>query len=168
METKPADEMTLAEVVAQLKTILPVIQEMQNVLSALKEDDGSMETPACVDELNKTVAEQGNKIAAQDAEITALKSVKGLDVKDVFAVASKREHIYNIVSPVLGTFDASGMDARDVAVYAAEKFGLSVAPEHAEIAVNAYMAAKPTVQQKSAFSLDSLTGSSPIAAAVEV
>lgn len=172
----PSGDMTMAEVTAQLKNIVPMVQEMQGLIAKLKEleaeEEGENEGEGVLQGMDARIVAQDAAIAALTADVAALKAVpapSGMDAKQVFAVAADRDRLYSAVSPLIGSFDASGMDAQDVAVYAAGKFGLTVAPEQATVAVTAYLAAKPSIQsQKAAFGLDGASdGKSPISAAVE-
>jgi len=152
---------------AKLTSVLGELAAVKQANDTLTAGMDALKTAGCEADTKNTEALDALK--RENAELKAAQG-KGLDAKDVFAAAAKRDARYAQVSPIIGAFDHSAMDAHDLDVYAADKLGLKVAPEHATIALDAYMSAKPsTTTQQTAFGLDSAaSGASPIAAAVEV
>ena len=96
-----------------------------------------------MDAVELSISKLSAEVAALREENAALKAaqagVKSFDAKDIFAAAAIRDKMVREVSPFIGSFDASEMDAQGVAEYAAEKIGLKVKPDAAAIAVTAWL-----------------------------
>lgn len=160
-------EMTLAEVNATLKTILPQLGELMNTVKALANPapvvdpaldvDPAADPNATMDATTKT---------ALDSMEKRLKALEGkpaptFDAKEIAVSMHARETLYKGVSAVVGAFDHAEMDAQAIAKYGVEKFGLKNVPAGAEIvAVEAYLAAKPKV---ASVAMDSKTNGAPSA-----
>jgi hypothetical protein len=166
-EAKDAEpEMTLAEITTIIKTIAPQLATLTEAMAALSPGAAAVAAAPVEDAApaDVTPAEDAAPTAMDSAEVKALRAEiallrkqagKGMDAKELFAATTARDSLYRGVSAVVGSFDHAAMDAQDVAVYAIDKLGLKNVPAGSEIvAVNAYLAAKPT---KQAAALDSKT-----------
>jgi hypothetical protein len=139
-------EMTIAELSATVKTIVPALAEIQKMLAGLASPPA---TTTVVDEAdpNAALVAMDARIKALETENAALKANAGnaMDSKDVLALFAKREALYKGVSKHTGAFDYSAMDALDVAKYGIDKLGLgTVAAGHEITAIETYLAAKDT------------------------
>lgn len=142
-------EMTLAEITTTLKTLLPQIKALTDLVAQLNvappvtdpalDADGNPKEPT-MDAETKTVLDSMEK---------RLKTLEGktapaFDAKEIVTTLHARDTLYKGVSAVVGAFDHSEMDVQGIAEYGVNKLGLKDVPAGAEIvAVQAYLQAKP-------------------------
>lgn len=171
-------EMTVTQLGQMVSQIVPAIQQITEMLGKLSapasaapvtpadDEDIPPAAAAATAEDTKTGmdAATDKRVKALEAEIAALKGKgNGMDAKEVFAAASRRDELYKGVSAVVGAFDHAAMDENDVAKYAVEKLGLKNVPAGAEVvAVSAFLQAKPAASRPGS-ALDSKTGDKPSA-----
>lgn len=149
-------EMTLSEVTAVLADIVPAIAKLNEAIAsvtkpaapAVDEDEPEVAevTAEAMDALQKEVKRlSAENVALKEGQASAL------DTKDVFKAVAKRDELYSKVSAVVGAFDHKDMTAEDIAKYGCEKFGLKVGAGQELVAVEAYLAAKPSKASGVAF-----------------
>lgn len=96
--------------------------------------------------------EGGNKPATDEADEDKEKQTAAMDAAEVsrtvMARIAERDKAYKQVSPFVGAFDCSAMDAADVASYACKKLGLKPAKGQEQAMVAGYIANRTPDSQK--------------------
>lgn len=168
-------EMTLSEVSAVLSEIMPIIAKMNETLTASKADpeDGVMDADTKEKSGDQAKDKDDMKACDKDEKDDKKEAMDAADVerlveqrirahnkggmKAIMNQVSARDALVKEVTPLTGTFDASAMDADDVAVYAAEKLGIKVTKGQELAALNGYLAgAKKAGESKIGFAMDSI------------
>ena len=162
-EAKKADaqpEMTLSEVAALLKQVLPQIAALNDAVSAMK--GGAAEPDA--DNIPSEDAEQeekkdyANKEAGMDAAIKTLSSkVAAFEqngVKSSMAEVSKRDALALKLSHHVGTFDASEMTVEEVAQYGVKKLGIAAMKGQEASALAGFLHNREVPSQKFGLGMD--------------
>jgi hypothetical protein len=161
-------DMTLAELTALVKQIGPQIAALTEAMALLSKPaatDPALDTDPNANPNPEPTMDAETKTAL-DAMEKRLKALEGkpaptFDAKEIAVSLHARDTLYKGVSAVVGAFDHSEMDAQGIAKYGVEKLGLKNVPAGAEIvAVEAYLAAKPTATAKA---MDSKTNGAPSA-----
>lgn len=182
--TNTGAEPTIAEVVATLEKLAPLI-EMLPKLQALtaapaggEMDEAAKKTAADAEaegEQAKVMAEQIDKITAMDATIKAqAKQIEALTaqqqdsariVKTVAADAALKSDLVNRLRPVVGAFAADGMSHADVVAYGVAQLKLTPAAGAEAVALDAYLAGRASGTPARAAVADSaLAADDPVAA----
>jgi len=111
-----------------------------------KEDEKKAEDEEEESKEEKKAEDEEEEKKAEDDKEDDKEEEKGMDAaeiaRNVRASIVEAQKLYDRVSPHIGAFDHLEMDAAQIAQYTAKKLGLSVAPEHAIAAVDAYLIGK--------------------------
>lgn len=140
-------EMTMAEVAAILKEIMPAFKQMQETIAAMGTTNDTDTMDEDTKEKDGDQSEAKDKKGAMDAaEITSLKDrlakVEGRGVKDMLSALTARDKIVKGVTPYIGTFDHAEMTTEDVVAYACDKLDIKVTKGHEEAALAGFIAGK--------------------------
>lgn len=175
------------EIVQQIDSILPVLASLKDVLEPGKSDDGDAddkevpekegednedpgtETPkegdAEAEKADKEKdADEVGKDAETDEERAKREESKAMDQAEMLRnferkIASRNKLVESL-SKHVGTFDATGMDEADVAVYGCEKLGLKAPKGQERAFLDGYLsAAKPEPTARAATAMDASDGS---------
>lgn len=98
---------------------------------------GAAETPNAQDSENGAGAAETVAGSGQDAALAGF-----------YADLARKDRTYKRVSAIVGAFDHSRMDARQVAVYGLKKFGLDAAKGQEQIVLDAYLSGVEKGKQK--------------------
>lgn len=145
-------EMTLTEVSAMLKKLLPQVKELADAVKAANVEE-DLENVALDENADKDEKKEGMD-AAEIGKLSArLAAVESRDTKALLKDVAARDALARDVSKVVGTFDHAEMTADEVAAYALDHLEIK-APKGQERAVLAgYMAGLAKAQPVS-FALD--------------
>lgn len=140
-------EMTLSDAVALLKKIVPQVEALTEAMagSAGKEKDGETALDAdtekkdgdeekCEDEKEEKEDKAMDAAAVESIVNSKIAGFTKSGVKSIMGEVTKRDALAKELTPLIGTFDHSAMDADDVAAYGVEKLGLE-APKGQEKSV---------------------------------
>jgi len=156
--------MTIAEITAMLEKVLPEIAKLKEAIASIqggateeiaevvdadeKEDDKPMAMDSA---LAKTVA-------AQDAEIKALKSevnsFKRTGTKALINEIAERDSLYKQGSAIVGAFDHADMTRDEVAKYLVEKIGIACDSGHELSVLKGYFHSRQQSQARPAATQD--------------
>ncbi len=95
------------------------------------------------DALKRVILAQGRTIAAQAADLAALKGAKGFDAAEFTREISARDGLAERLKPHVGAFDHSAMTLAEVAKYGCDKLDLKDIPEGSErVALDGFLAGR--------------------------
>lgn len=140
-----AEEMSLAEMSAAIKTLLPLVEAVGELRDKLNGGGSEEEIVPPGDEKEDGVKDGEGKDAEpekKDDDKDEDKD-KGMDAaevrRQVFAEIGQRDKLYQRVSVHVGAFDHAEMSADQVAAYACKKLGLTAPKGHEQMYLNAYL-----------------------------
>jgi hypothetical protein len=147
-DPKPADgEMTLTEMAATLKTIVPQIAAINEALAGLSK-------PAPVAEVVEDKTTPPDPVAAA---VDKAPPVAAMDEATFLGRMKQRNTLASQLSNVVGTFDHADMTLDAVVAYGCEKLKLAPA-KGAELAMlSGYLAAKPASHPPAHVAMDAAT-----------
>lgn len=165
-EDKGSGEMTLAEAIKVLNSIVPQITKMQEAIANLSKQ------PDPVDE-GTTVADESDEdkkaVAAMDSQIkslrTELQDMKAGAIKSVMSEVTRRDNLAKALSGHVGVFDHSLMTEVEVAKYGVEKLELTCDSGQEISAIKGFLHNRSTSSNfKTTHAQDSKTKSSGVVA----
>lgn len=173
-----AGEVTLVTIAASLEALATTVGTLQGAMDSVTEKVDELEKKGegmdndDEDEAKKKAEEESkskgesmdaatfNKAVAAEVARQLAARPAAMDAADFAANMAKKNDLANRLSNHIGVFDHAAMDHAAVAVYGAEKLGLD--KEHAVIAVESYLKARP---QAGAYSMDTGAGAKSTGAA---
>lgn len=135
-------EMTLAEAIKILNSIVPQVAKMQEAIDALVKQPGESEESIVEDE-----DDAEKKVAAMDSQIkslsTQLNDLKTNGIKSVMSEVHRRDELAKALSQHVGAFDHSLMTEQEVAKYGVEKLELACDSGHEVAIVKGFLHNRP-------------------------
>lgn len=136
-------EMTLAEVSAAIKQLLPLVAIVQQLQAAstggTDPDDGMDKEP----KEPAVAAPVPASPAAGAAPAEGTPAGGAMDEREIFARIGRRDALVKQLSPIIGTFDHAQMTEGDVVTYGCDKLGLKPAKGQEAGTLAGYLAARP-------------------------
>lgn len=157
-ETEGGGDMTLSEITAALKQILPQVAAMNEALAGLNKPT----TPA----VEVDAADKPAPAATPAAAATEAATPPAMDEAAFVKRIAKRDVLAKQISGHVGTFDHAEMTLDQVVAYGVEKLGIKADKGHEAFALDGYLQAKPAFVPPATVAQDAGIGAQPSGSAV--
>lgn len=163
-------EMTLTEAVAMLKKIVPQVEALTAAMktaSSEEESETALDADTKEKEGDQKAEDKGDDKAMDAADVERIVGDKigaftKTGVKSIMGEVTKRDALAKDLTPHIGSFDCSAMDADDVAIYGVEKLGLKASKGQEQAVLSGFLAgAKKTAESKTGYAMDSAMNPKP-------
>lgn len=161
-------EMTLSELTAHMKQVMPLIAKINEAISSgmFKGDGVNTESGVLDKEDGKKDGEKkgmdgdtkektGEQKEGMDAIEKRLSAVEKRSHKELLAAMSQRDKLAGEVSKIVGTFDHAEMTTAEVATYALDKLEIKAPAGQEQVYLTAFLEGRKSVGSQIGFGMDS-------------